>query len=227
MSATDWATIASLATAAGTLVLAVATFAAVRSANTAARVAERALLAGLRPVLAPTRREDPAQKVSFGDLKWLRIPSGGAAAEVGGGDGTMGPADDVVYLAIGLRNVGTGMGVLHGWQFHPRWHRSSQQPQLADFRRQDRDLYVPPGDTGFWQAAFRDTADPQYQAAREVIESGAIWTVELLYGDTEGGQRMITRFQMFPVEEEQDAGRRGRWVAVVSRYWNVDRPQPR
>ena len=47
----DWATISSLATAGGTLVLAMATFASVRSANQSARVAERSLLVGLRPVL--------------------------------------------------------------------------------------------------------------------------------------------------------------------------------
>jgi hypothetical protein len=51
----DWASIASLATAAGTLVLAVATFAAVRSANRAARVAEQSLLVNLRPLLVPSR----------------------------------------------------------------------------------------------------------------------------------------------------------------------------
>ena len=53
----DWVTISSLATAGdrwrplatagGTLVLAVATFSSVRSANRSARVAERSLLAGL------------------------------------------------------------------------------------------------------------------------------------------------------------------------------------
>ena len=37
----DWVTISSLATAGGTLVLAVATFSSVRSANRSARVAER------------------------------------------------------------------------------------------------------------------------------------------------------------------------------------------
>jgi hypothetical protein len=41
----DWVTISSLATAGGTLVLAVATFSSVRSANRSARVAERSLLA--------------------------------------------------------------------------------------------------------------------------------------------------------------------------------------
>jgi len=39
---TDWANAASLATAGGTLVLAVATFASIRSANRSARMAERA-----------------------------------------------------------------------------------------------------------------------------------------------------------------------------------------
>ena len=43
----DWVTISALATAGGTLVLAGATFSSVKSANRAARVAERSLLAGL------------------------------------------------------------------------------------------------------------------------------------------------------------------------------------
>jgi hypothetical protein len=47
----DWATISALATAGGTLVLAGATFASVRSANRAARAAENSMLAGLRPLL--------------------------------------------------------------------------------------------------------------------------------------------------------------------------------
>ena len=46
---TDWTTIASLGTAAGTLILASATFASVRSANKVARVAERSFEFGLRP----------------------------------------------------------------------------------------------------------------------------------------------------------------------------------
>ena len=44
MTAADWATVASLATALGTLVLAVATFSAVRSGNRTARAAELSLL---------------------------------------------------------------------------------------------------------------------------------------------------------------------------------------
>jgi hypothetical protein len=44
--AVDWVATSSIVTAAATLVLAVATFASVRSANRAARVAGRSLLAG-------------------------------------------------------------------------------------------------------------------------------------------------------------------------------------
>src|SRR5438132_10438433 len=49
--ALSWPTAASLATAAGTLVLALATFASVRSSNRSARIAELALQAQRRPVV--------------------------------------------------------------------------------------------------------------------------------------------------------------------------------
>jgi len=66
VNATDWATVASLATALGTLILAVATFSAIRAANVMARVAQQSMLAGLQPVLMAARRDDPEQKVNFG-----------------------------------------------------------------------------------------------------------------------------------------------------------------
>jgi hypothetical protein len=50
----DWVTISSLATAGGTLILAVATDGSVQSANRSARVAELSLPAGVRPVLIPS-----------------------------------------------------------------------------------------------------------------------------------------------------------------------------
>ena len=62
--------ISALATAGGTLVLAAATFAAVRAAVRSARATERALLASIRPVLVPSRMEDPAEKIGFADGKW-------------------------------------------------------------------------------------------------------------------------------------------------------------
>src|SRR4051794_17622773 len=99
----DWTTISSLATGAGTLVLAAATFASVRSANRAARVAERALLAGMRPVVVPSRLDDPPEKVGFADGHWIKVQGGCAAAQV---------TDQAIYLVIALRNVGTGLAVL-------------------------------------------------------------------------------------------------------------------
>jgi hypothetical protein len=133
----DWATVSSLATAGGTLVLAVAAFASVRSANRAARAAELSLLDGLRPVLVPSRLQDPPEKISFVDQHWVHVD---------GGNGLLETAGDAVYLAIAL-----------------------------------------------------------------------------LYGDQEGGQRAISRFSLLPFV----SGEERKWLAVVSRHWNLDRADPR
>jgi hypothetical protein len=207
----DWATVSSLATAAGTLVLAVATFAAVRSANTAARTAEHSLLAALRPLLVPSRLQDDIQKVGFADNKWLRVPGGCAAVEA---------ENDVIYLAASLRNVGSGIGIILGWLYYPDWDPARPRPDLDAFHPQTRDLYLPPEYVGFWQAAFRDKDDPQYAEACKAVTSRGQMTVDLLYGDHEGGQRVITRFGLMPRGEDA-------WLLTAGRYWNVDRPDPR
>ena len=53
---TDWSTIASVATAGGTLVLAVATFASIRSANRSARISERSTRISERSARTAERR---------------------------------------------------------------------------------------------------------------------------------------------------------------------------
>ena len=142
----DWTiTAASAATAAGTLILAVATFSSVRSAQRAARATEAALLAGIRPVLVASHLEDASQKVRFLDDHWAHVEGGRATVEV---------TDDAVYLLVSLRNVGNGL------------------------------------------------------------------TLDILYGDHQGGQRTISRFVLTPVSD-------GRWLAAVGRHWNLDRPDPR
>jgi hypothetical protein len=209
---TDWVTISSLATAGGTLVLAAATFASVRSANRAARTAERALQVGMRPLLMPSRLEDPLIKVMWVDGHFARLEGGRACIEV---------VDGVVYLALSLRNVGSGMAVLHGWHPAAEWLRSDQPHAEPDqFRPQTRDLYVPPGDVGFWQAAFRDPAEPGYAEICQAIQDRRRLGVELLYGDHEGGQRMVSRFAL----TSRDGAT---WLASVGRHWNLDRPDPR
>ena len=232
MSAIAWSTIANLATALGTLILAVATFSAVRSSNLMARVAREQLLVQLRPVLTTSRREDPTLKVNFGDAKWVRVLGGSAMGEVSPGEGSMGPDTPVVYLAIALRNAGNGIAVLHGWRFYPDAHRDTEHAPLEEFQRQNRDLYIPVGDVGFWQGAFRDTERAGYEEARKVIEAHESWTVELLYGDHEGGQRVVSRFTVFPVgnpDQSPDPAhpQELRWLATASRHWNIDRPDPR
>jgi hypothetical protein len=214
--ATDWVTVSSLGTAGGTLVLAIATFGSTRSANRAARAAERALLEGLRPLLVPSRLQDPPEKISFVDQHWVRVPGGHGAIEV---------TDDVLYLAIALRNAGRGMAVLHGWSaWTDDTDARSEHAELDDFRRLGRDIYVPPGDLGFWQGAIRDPADPLFAGLAQAAKAGDRITVELLYSDQLGGQRAISRFSLLshPAADGEHV-----WLAAVSRHWHLDREAPR
>jgi hypothetical protein len=207
----DWATISALATAGGTLVLAAATFASVRSAHQAARATERALLSGIRPVLVPSRLEDPPEKVGFVDDHWVKVGGGRAVVEV---------TEESIYIAMALRNVGTGLAVLDRWDLYPE-RMTTERPhrEPGAFRRLTRDLYVPAGDRGFWQGALRDHADPAFDAVRDAVDEARGITVDLLYGDHEGGQRTISRFALIPRDDQ--------WVASVSRHWNLDRADPR
>ncbi|MHB8681003.1 MAG: hypothetical protein ACYDA2_02770 [Acidimicrobiales bacterium] len=211
--AAGWATIASLATAGGTLVLAIATFASVRSAHRMARVAERSLLIGLRPLLVPTRFGDPMEKVNFADGKWLKVDGGRAGVELG---------DDAIYFAMGLRNAGQGIAVLDRWAVEPALLRGDTASPVPPerYRRLTRDLLVAPGDQGFWQGAIRDRDDPLWEPMRKVVEEREGFTVELLYSDHEGGQRTITRFAFLPAQD-------GGWFSSVGRHWNLDRADPR
>ena len=208
----DWATISALITAAGTLVLAVATFASVRSANRSARIAERALQVGLRPLLMPSRLEDPAQKIRWVDEHWTRVEGGRASVEVAEGN---------IYLAMSVRNAGNGIAVLQAWHIDTEVMSAGQsRPERDQFRPHTRDLYIPAGDTGFWQAALRDPNDGLYPNLLDVIQRRQAFTIDVLYGDHEGGQRTIGRFSITPARDAQ-------WLCSVGRHWNLDRPDPR
>ena len=221
---TDWANAASLATAGGTLVLAVATFASIRSANRsartaeqAARIAERSLLAGQRPLLVNSRLGDAEQKIQFVEGNWLRVPGGGAAVAA---------SENAVYLAISVRNVGTGLAMLHGWHVLLEVPNERAHPPLAEFISQIRDIYVAPGDNGVWQGAFRDPDAEMFKGVRAAIDAGELIVLSLLYGDFEGSQRVITQFSVRNVHSEEP-GSDGRWVASAARHFNVDGPDPR
>src|ERR1700729_2957263 len=149
----DWVTISALASAGGTLVLAGVTVTSVRSANRGARVAEQSLLAAQRPLIVPSRTGDADQKVGFVDDVWLRIA---------GGKGGALATDDGFYLAMNIRNIGTGIAGLHGWYAYPAVQRGADgHAPLEDFHRLTRDLYIAPGDTGFWQGVSRDPSSEE------------------------------------------------------------------
>jgi hypothetical protein len=212
LAALDWPTVASLATALGTLVLAIATFGSVRSANRSARVAELALQEQRRPVLVQSRLEDPLQKIMFVDGHWVRVTGGHGVAE---------HVEGTVYLAMSLRNVGAGIGVLQGWVASAGLQTSRvEHAAEGDFRRLTRDLYIPAGDVGLWQGALRDPAEDAHPPIAEAVGQRQTISIELLYSDQVGGQRTISRFHFVPVGEDG-------WLASVGRHWYLDGEGPR
>jgi hypothetical protein len=214
--ATNWTTISSLATGVGTLVLAMATFASVRSANRTARVAEEALVEQRRPVLAQSRFDDPVQKIMFVERNWLHADGGRGAAEHVNGR---------IYLVMSLRNVGAGIGVCQAWAVSAAQFRPIQHLPESEFRSQTRDLYIPAGDLGMWQGALRDPDEPAHVDVAGAIDALQPITVELLYSDQVGEQRTITRFALVPYTREDSE--EVNWTVTVVRHWFLDRAGPR
>ncbi len=208
----DWVTISSLATAGGTLVLAMATFSSVRSANRSARVAERALMIRQAPFLVPSREGDPVERVRFVEDIVLDVSGHGGAVKLKG---------ENIYMAIALRNAGQGLAVIHSWRVGLVETGTQTRPDISEFRAQTRDLYVAAGETGFWQGAIRERDHGSFEALRAAAEQRDRVIIDILYGDQEGGQRTIARFAVS--EWPRVEGER----ADVVRYWNVDRDDPR
>jgi hypothetical protein len=219
----DWVTISALATAGGTLALAGATYASVRSGNRSARLAELALQEQRRPVLVNSRQDDREQTVGFADGRWVAIPGGGATIEA---------ATDTVYLAMSLRNVGAGLAVLQGWRAYEvadadgeselGWRKSvltEAPPATEDFRSLTRDQYISSGDIGIWQGAVRDSADPLHATLVQATRQPRLLVLDLLYTDQVGGQRTISRFGLMPDETG--------WQAAAARHWYLDASAPR
>lgn len=219
----DWVTISSLATAGGTLALAAATYASVRSNNRSARVAELALQERRRPVLMHSNSDDRVHAVRFVDGHRMDIPGGGAAVAA---------SPSAVYLAASLRNVGEGIAVLQGWQgvaiegtgadSQEQWRervREAAPPEVEDFRSLARDQYIASGDSGVWQGAVRDPADPIFAKIAAASAQERPISLDLLYTDQVGGQRTISRFGLLPDE--------GGWHVVVSRHFYLDTAAPR
>ena len=144
---------------------------------------------------------------------WVSAAGGRAAVE---------HVDGRVYLAMSLRNVGSGIGVCQGWMVRPGLGSSQTMRAHAgedEFRLQTRDLYVPAGDIGMWQGALRDPDDPLRAAVAEAIDAREALSVELLYSDQIGLQRTITRFGVIPTGDS--------WLTSVTRHWYLDWDGPR
>lgn len=223
----DWVTVADFATAIGTTLLAVATFAATRSANRSARSAERALLEGIRPILLPSNWSDAPQKVRYMDGSWVVVHGGRATVDV---------TAEFAYVVLSVRNAGNGIAVLHGWSIPEDARAEHAEP--ADFFRLTRDIYVPTSDPGFCQVAARDTQSVHYQRIRRGLTEDDAFAVDVLYSDAEGSQRVISRFYISrgPARhDESPAGDGGdleladgdEYALTVSRHWNLDLPSPR
>jgi hypothetical protein len=208
----DWATISALATGGGTLALAAATFASVRSANRSARLAELGLQEQRRPVLVHSRDDDHVESVPFIGRQVTSVPGGGAVVDAEG---------DVIFLAISLRNVGAGIAVLQAWYANGAL-LTGQEPhaEVDDFRPLRRDQYIAAGDVGIWQAALRDPSDQLHAPLTAVATERVGFTVDLLYTDQVGGQRTISRFGVLPGDD-------GGWLTAAARHWYLDAPAPR
>jgi hypothetical protein len=173
-------------------VLAVATFASVRSANSSARaadraarvaeqsarIAERSLLAAERPLLMSSRFQDPEQKIQFQGGVLLKVTGGTAAVQVD---------DKAVYLVMSLRNVGTGLAVMHGWHIAVTSRSPQTHPPLEDFTAQTRDIYVASDDLGFWQGALRDPAAAPFEAVADAVRAGDAMMLSILYASSPSG----------------------------------------
>jgi hypothetical protein len=116
--------------------------------------------------------------------------------------------------------------VLHGWHLWPgRPSNDDLPPPPEQFHRLTRDLYVPSADIGFWQTAMREPHDPLRAAVSEAVAQRAPLTIDILYGDHDGGQRTITRFALVPRDPAD--GDPSLWSCAVGRHWNLDRDDPR
>jgi hypothetical protein len=91
--------------------------------------------------------------------------------------------------------------------------RGDPAPSPRAFSPQQRDLLISASRAGFWQAALRDGTAGLHEEISQAIETGGRVTVDVLYGDHEGGQPSVTRFVLLPEA--------GSWRVDATRYWSL------
>lgn len=209
----NWVIVADLATAIGTLVLAIATFFSIRSANRSNRTADRALQQGLRPILLPSLFTDPDQKIHYVDEHWLRVPGGRATLEV---------TDTAAYLGLSVRDIGTGPAVIDAWDILDT-ARDERRP-VGEFHPLTRDVYVASGACGYVQIVARDPTSPAYQALARAERDHQPFGVDVLYSDIDETQHHIVRMGLNPTPSGQEAGHI--WALSEARHWTVSDGHP-
>jgi hypothetical protein len=122
-------------------------------------------------------------------------------------------------MSASVRNVGTGPAVLHGWIVSADRPADRVHPPLEDFTEQVRDIFIAPGDVGLWQGALRDPQLEAYVGVADAIKKAELLVLYLLYGDFEGGQRVITQFSLQLANEK--------WRLSAGRHFYIDRSDPR
>lgn len=209
----DWSVAANLATAAGTLVLAIATFFSIRSAARSNRTADRALEQGMRPILLPSLFTDPVQKIHYADEHWQQVPGGRATLET---------TPTVAYLGLSVRDIGTGPAVIDAWDILDS-SRAERRP-VRDYHPLTRDLYVAAGACGYVQIAAREPTAPAYQALARAERDRQPFVVDVLYSDIDETQHHIIRIALNPAPGGDQDGRV--WALNEVRHWTVDEGHP-
>ncbi|MBO0702172.1 MAG: hypothetical protein J2P38_04515 [Candidatus Dormibacteraeota bacterium] len=209
----DWTVVADLGTAVGTLVLAIATFLSIRTANRSNRTADRALQQGFRPILLPSLFTDPVQKIHYVDEHWQAVPGGRAILEV---------TPTAAYLGLSVRDIGTGPAVIDAWDILDS-SRQERRPFDA-YHRLTRDLYVAAGACGYVQVAARDPAAPAYQALARAERDHRPFAVDVLYSDIDEIQHRLIRIALNPTPGDDEDGRV--WALNEVRHWTVTGPLP-
>jgi hypothetical protein len=88
-------------------------------------------------------------------------------------------------------------------------------PESRDvYRDLQRDLYVPPGERGYWQIGVRGTDDPFHPVLEKAIVDRQRLLVTLLYTDHLGGHRSKTQFVLTPLDDCS-------WFASVVRHKGI------
>ena len=217
---TAWGTWAEVGTALGTLGLAGATFSSVRSSSRTARIAERALLASQRPVLAPSGPGRSRRSGAVRGRAGLRPPRRQTARRTSRAGSSTWPSRSATLgresrcsRAYHLQ-AESADHVARDPKGVARHRRGDTPPGITSFAPQQRDLLISTGRVGFWQAALRDPGAPLFAATAEALDTAGRITVDILYGDHEGGQPTITRLVLLPDDASV-------WRCDATRYWNL------